>query len=104
MAYVETKISSHYPMSFSAENIVTRLQPLMIVSSGAAGFVAEQVNEVWPPGVLKNEEGTPININYIALLALAIKNIQELNEKVTKMEMELLISGHDDTTNAKNLR
>lgn len=53
-----------------------------------AGFIAEQVHAVDPKLAILNAQGHPENVAYNAILALAIREIQRLNERITALEGE----------------
>jgi hypothetical protein len=96
MSYVETKATRTIPLHAGEyrhfEDIVNRLS-IVKFANGKVGLVAQEVYTVWPEGVLMdpNVPDTAVNIDYIALLALALRNIQELNERVNQLEMELVM-------------
>lgn len=94
MSYVETKDARVMPLHVESGNADTVLNALQVVKfeNGKVGLAAQQVQKVWPEGVLFDQQGQKaVNIDYIALLGLAIRNIQELNDKVLRLEMELVM-------------
>lgn len=51
-----------------------------------AGFIAEQVHALSPNLAVLNGQGQPENVAYNSILALAIREIQRLNERITALE------------------
>ena len=49
------------------------------------GLIAEEVNEIYPELIVRDERGEIFTINYIELIPLLLKQIQEL-----EMQVELL--------------
>lgn len=94
MSYMETKELRNTPLYFEQGNADSVLNELHVVKydDGKVGFVAQQVHQVWPQGVIFDQQRKKaVNIDYIALLGLAVRNIQELNEKILRLEMELVM-------------
>jgi len=58
----------------------------------------KRLQQVYPSGAILAQDNTPLNVNVIHLLSLALKNIQELNAKVHDLEMQLLLLGGDHVT------
>lgn len=65
----------------------------------------KRLQQVYLSGVILAQDNTPLNVNVIHLLSLALKNIQELNAKVHDLEMQLLLlgGGHDDVTDSSGM-
>lgn len=50
------------------------------------GLIAEEVAEVYPEVVNYNEEGQPDGVNYTRLSVILLKAVQELTERINKLE------------------
>lgn len=50
------------------------------------GLIAEEVAEIYPEVVTYNEEGQPDGVNYTRLSVILLKSVQELTERINKLE------------------
>lgn len=64
------------------------------------GFIAQDLNEIFPEGefaVVKKDQNGYYMVNLMELLAPMVKSIQELNEKVEKLQKKL--EAYENETN-----
>jgi hypothetical protein len=57
-------------------------KPEIFSGKHSLGFIAEQMEEIVPEVVTKDESGAPISIDYGLLSTIALQGIKELQEKV----------------------
>jgi len=69
-------------------DVVLKLNPVVFDSKdhegikNIPGLVAEEVNEIYPELVKKDEENNIVGINYTKLIPILISSIQELEKKL----------------------
>ena len=69
---------------------VEQLRPVRYNKIGSEveeiGLIAEEVAEIYPEVVTYNDEGQPDGINYTRLSVVLLKTVQELSERINKLE------------------
>jgi hypothetical protein len=74
----------------SALDNIGRLRPVTYTKIGKTetelGLIAEEVAEVYPEVVKYDQDGRPDGINYSRLSVVLLKAVQELTEKIKKLE------------------
>ena len=50
------------------------------------GLIAEEVNEIYPELVARDEQGQIYTVNYMALIPLLLKQMQEQDEKYAELK------------------
>jgi hypothetical protein len=74
----------------SSTKKVEQLRPVRYNKIGVEeeeiGLIAEEVAEIYPEVVTYNEEGQPSGVNYTRLSVILLKSVQELAERINKLE------------------
>ena len=74
----------------SSTEKVEQLRPVRYNKIGVEeeeiGLIAEEVAEIYPEVVTYNEEGQPSGVNYTRLSVILLKSVQELAERINKLE------------------
>jgi hypothetical protein len=74
----------------SSTEKVEQLRPVRYNKIGVEeeeiGLIAEEVAEIYPEVVTYNEEGEPTGVNYTRLSVILLKSVQELAERINKLE------------------
>ena len=77
------------PIQSSLDNVL-RLRPVTYNKIGKTetelGLIAEEVAEIYPEVVKYDQDGRPDGINYSRLSVVLLKAVQELTEKIKKLE------------------
>ncbi len=55
------------------------------------GFIAQELNDIYPDAVIKDENGETIGVAYADLTSPIIRGIQQLYEKITQLEERIKI-------------
>lgn len=55
------------------------------------GFIAQELNEIYPDAVIKDENNEPIGVAYADLTSPIIRGIQQLYEKIEQLEERIRI-------------
>jgi len=51
------------------------------------GLIAEEVNEVYPEFVTKDEDGNPVGVQYSKLTSVLIEAVQTLDKRLQQVEL-----------------
>ena len=64
--------------------MMTRPVEFDYIESGihAVGFIAEELNEVYPDAVMRNDDNEPIGVAYADMVSPAIRALQQIAEKL----------------------
>jgi hypothetical protein len=77
------------PIQSALDNVL-RLRPVTYNKIGKTetelGLIAEEVAEIYPEVVKYDQDGRPDGINYSRLSVVLLKAVQELTEKIKKLE------------------
>lgn len=72
---------------------VERLEPVSFVWKGTQeediGFIAEDVEEIYPVLVTKSEDGKVEGLHYTKLTSILVKAVQELSDRVKALENQV---------------
>lgn len=66
-----------------------RYRPINKKDVECIGFIAEEMNEVYPEIVPKDQEGLPISVRYDLLVPVLVKEIQELKKTVSDLQKKM---------------
>lgn len=50
------------------------------------GFIAEEVDEVYPEFVEYDEQGSPVGLHYARLTAVLLQSVKELSSRIKELE------------------
>ncbi len=53
------------------------------------GFIAEELEQVNPDLVIYNEEGEPDAVDYQSIIALCVKEIQDLKKEINELKEKI---------------
>lgn len=53
------------------------------------GFIAEELEEINPDLIVYNEEGQPDKVDYTSIIALCVKEIQELKKEISELKEKM---------------
>jgi hypothetical protein len=78
---------------FNELNNVLKLRPVDFTwkdtNINDKGFIAEEVNEIYPEFVFKDSLQNVVGMNYSKLVSVLVKSVQELHEIIKKQDEEL---------------